>query len=199
MKNKTEQLVQFLLSEKTYSNRVLVLCEGELSGSLADLNIQEKTIRRYSRSLKTAKQHDAHFYGKCMPNWWQAEGKKLPEFINAGSRSQVLATFFKIIDLSKRNPQDYHLNPKKLFALVDLDIQSQPLSVDSNSQPYNLFQETEDIFKALYEQGNFKGLATYSNHIFVTGLIHKEAYFLLPELQELIAENAALYLSLIHI
>lgn len=187
------EFARFLLKENSYKNRVLVLCEGEITGSLADLNLQS-TGKRFTRSLKAAKKHDAHFYGKCKPEWWKAASPiKFPEFINAGSRSQVLETFFTILDLHRQNPQDFYLNPEKLFALVDLDIQNQSFAVDSSDQTYNSMANIEAIFNALYERGKFKGLTTYSNHILVTGLIHKEAYFLLPELQEKLSQFQPFY------
>ena len=76
-----------------------------------------------------------------------------------------------------RNILDY-LNPEKLFGIIDLDIQSQSLSACSN------FQNTEELYKELYAGGNLD-LGKVPNHrIWVTGLIHKEAYFLLPSLQD---------------
>ena len=71
-----------------------------------------------------------------------------------------------------------NLNPEKLFGIIDLDIQSQSLSACSN------FQNTEELYKELYAGGNLD-LGKVPNHrIWVTGLIHKEAYFLLPSLQD---------------
>ena len=135
---------KFILTQKVYKDRVVVLCEGKITGSYADLNLQQSG-RRFTRSVKAAKQHDAHFYDKCKPDWWKTSGIKYPEFINAGSRSQAIETFFTLIDLHNQNPQTSYLNPAKLFALVDLDIQSQTLTTDQAYQPYNTFQEIEDL------------------------------------------------------
>ena len=99
---------------------------------------------------------------------------------------------FRSVSQSRYRSTSY-LNPAKLFALVDLDIQSQTLTTDQAYQPYNTFQEIEEIFRKLYNQGKFQGLDDYKNHVLVTGLIHKEAYFLLPELQSLLTEYEARY------
>lgn len=183
---------KFILTQRVYKDRVVILCEGKIIGSYADLNLQQSG-RRFTRSVKAAKQHDSHFYDNCKPEWWKVTGVKYPEFINAGSRSQAIETFFTLIDLHNQNPQTSYLNPAKLFALVDLDIQSQTLTTDQAYQPYNTFQEIEEIFRKLYNQGKFQGLDDYKNHVLVTGLIHKEAYFLLPELQSLLTEYEARY------
>ncbi|WP_148288348.1 hypothetical protein [Prochlorothrix hollandica] len=177
-----------ILSERAYRNRPIILCEGQITGSLVDKNSkQHGQQRRYTRSPSTAKEQDSDFYKKCCPRWWQTSGTiKLPEFINAGSRSQVLRAFFELLELHNQSPNDSYLNPDRLFALVDLDIQNQSLPVHPEGFSYNTFENIEEIFKSLYSQGRFQGLANYMSHILVTGLIHKEAYFLLPQLQDLL-------------
>ncbi|WP_228060572.1 MULTISPECIES: hypothetical protein [unclassified Coleofasciculus] len=47
------------------------------------------------------------------------------------------------------------------------------------------FADTEEIFRSLYDQFKLKEQNTEHHQIWVTGLIHKEAYFLIPELQSL--------------
>lgn len=47
-----------------------------------------------------------------------------------------------------------------------------------------LFSDTEQIFHHLYDGMNVNQANASQHRIWVTGLIHKEAYFLLPELQE---------------
>jgi len=185
-------LSKFILNQSAYNNRVIVLCEGKITGSYADINLQQSG-KRFTRSVKAAKQHDSHFYNKCKPDWWNTSGIKYPEFINAGSRSEVLETFFTLIDLCSEYPQNSNLDPEKLFALVDLDIQSQSLKTNQAYNLYNTFQEVEEIFKKLYNQGKFEYSPDYKNHILVTGLIHKEAYFVLSELQDLLIEYKAQY------
>jgi hypothetical protein len=71
----------------------------------------------------------------------------------------------------------YH--PKQIFVFIDLDNQVRKIN------NYH-FTTTQEIFCSLYEKTKINLLNTETNHtILVTGLIHKEAYFLIPELQEL--------------
>jgi hypothetical protein len=79
--------------------------------------------------------------------------------------------------LHEEDAQQSYLNPNKLFAIVDLDLQSQ------NIDNYH-FSNTEEIFLNLYQQGQVNEENAKNHRIWVTGLIHKESYFMIPELQE---------------
>ncbi|WP_414625019.1 hypothetical protein [Calothrix sp. CCY 0018] len=74
---------------------------------------------------------------------------------------------------------DVYLSPEKLFAIVDLDIQIQNIT---NFYNYP-FSDTEAIFTHLYEKARVNEQNIKEHRILITGLIHKEAYFLTPELQ----------------
>jgi len=76
-------------------------------------------------------------------------------------------------------PQESYLNSQRLFALVDIDLVNRKIG---NEYP---FADLASIYQDLYLNG--KVSENCDNHtIWVTGLLHKEAYFLVPELQTLL-------------
>ncbi|TAE59400.1 MAG: hypothetical protein EAZ87_09765 [Nostocales cyanobacterium] len=157
-------------------NRIVILCEGVIS---------EVQGRRSPQLYKQMEQMpDANFYSACVPTWWK---EYRPQFFNCGGRSSVLKTYFKILELHNANSSQSFLNPDQLFAIVDLDIQSEEIKEDYN------FQNTEDIFYHLYHQGNINESNTDYHRIWVTGLIHKEAYFLSPGIQEVFDNHYVSY------
>ncbi len=81
------------------------------------------------------------------------------------------------MELHSTPRQDSYLNSEKLFAIVDLDIQFQEIS-----QNYP-FSDTEAIFEHLYYEAKVNKTKANQHRIWVTGLIHKEAYFIEPALQ----------------
>ena len=74
---------------------------------------------------------------------------------------------------------DSYLNKDKLFAIIDLDL---PLCKFDDSYPIT---DSEALFYRLYQQGQINQQAILEKSIFITGLIYKEAYFLIPDLQPL--------------
>jgi len=154
-----------ILGDRRIRNKIVVLCEGQ--GSILD----DKTVANYG---KMEQWHDAYFYRKCVPNTWTTY---IPIFFNCKGRSDVIQTYFKLLELHEEDAQQSYLNPNKLFAIVDLDLQSQ------NIDNYH-FSNTEEIFLNLYQQGQVNEENAKNHRIWVTGLIHKESYFMIPELQE---------------
>ena len=120
---------------------------------------------------------DANFYKACVPRWWK---NYRPQFFNCGDRKDVIDTYFKLLELHKEFPNNSFLTPDKLFAIVDLDLQLHKIN-----EKYP-FQDTDEIFYSLYEHAGVKEKDISQNRIWVTGLIHKEAYFLLPEIQDIL-------------
>jgi hypothetical protein len=118
--------------------------------------------------------HDAYFYRKCVPSTWTTY---IPIFFNCKGRADVIQTYFKLLELHEEDVQQSYLNPNKLFAIVDIDLRSH------NIDNYD-FSNTEEIFLNLYQQGQVNEENTRNHRIWVTGLIHKESYFMIPELQE---------------
>ncbi len=126
-----------------------------------------------------AQMPDRSFYEACVPRWWS---QQRPKFINCGDRVDVINTYFHLRQLNQANPSNY-LDPTKLFALVDLDIT--PARLD----PHYPFADTEAIFQDLYNQGSVQQSQTSQHAIWVTGLIHKEAYFITPEVETTLKQH----------
>jgi len=156
-----------ILGNPNIRQRIVVLCEGQ--GSI--LNLSDETTVNYG---KMKQMPDADFYIKCIPKTWKTYK---PEFFNCQGRTGVIDTYFKLLELHEEDTRESYLNPDKLFAIVDLDLQSQ------NIDNYD-FSNTEEIFSNLYQQGQVNEENARNHRIWVTGLIHKEAYFIIPELQE---------------
>ncbi|HEY9802315.1 MAG TPA: hypothetical protein V6D25_18285 [Leptolyngbyaceae cyanobacterium] len=160
-----KQHCEHILKLRKIKNKIVVLCEGD---------IQKVEGRLSPQSYKhMERMPDSNFYDACVPKWWK---DYRPQFINCGSRQDVLNTFFTLTKLHDQSPDESYLDPNKLFALVDLDIQK----ADINNYP---FDNTESIFYHLYEQGKINENNSKVHRIWVTGLIHKEAYFLSPDIQ----------------
>jgi hypothetical protein len=128
---------------------------------------------------------DANFYKACVPRWWR---QKRPEFFNCGDRKDVLDTYFTLPILHEQDTTNSYLDPDRLFAMIDLDLQLQ--TIDNY-----IFTDTEAIFRNLYEKSQVKEQNAAQHRIWITGLIHKEAYFLTPELQSIFDNccNAPIY------
>lgn len=172
MSLKPEQLInhcEIIISSRRIKNKIVVLCEGE--GGIWD-----KQGRLSPQSYgKMEQMPDANFYKACVPKWWS---QYRPEFFNCGDRKDVLDTYCYLLKLHEQDKTNSYLNPEKLFAIVDLDLQTQ--KIDNYK-----FSDTEEIFSHLYKELEVNQKNAKEHRIWVTGLIHKEAYFLIPELQSL--------------
>lgn len=167
---------ELILKESKIRNKIVVLCEGKITDKQGRLSPQV-----YKQMEKMP---DANFYRACVPRWWT---QNTPEFFNCGDRNDVLNTYFTLKQLhdemhDETNPKSSYLSPDKLFAIVDLDNQVQ------NINDYS-FANTEEIFFHLYQEGKVNKTNTLQHRIWVTGLIHKEAYFLIPELQPIFEDE----------
>ncbi len=128
---------------------------------------------------------DANFWRQTIPDTsWR---NKRPIFIPCGSRSDVIRIYPKLIDLHNNNPDNSYLSPDKLFILIDLDIQFQDIS---NICPY--YQTTEELYHAIYENNPIDTNIIDQSKIIITGWIHKEAYFLEPDLQDYLQQELSL-------
>jgi len=154
-----------ILQSRRIKNKIVVLCEGD---------IRKTQGRESPQAYKAMEQMpDANFYKACVPTWWR---QKRPEFFNCGDRKDVLGTYFTLLTLHKQDSTNSYLDPDRLFAMIDLDLQ--PQTIDNY-----IFTDTEAIFRNLYEKSQVKEKNAAKHRIWITGLIHKEAYFLTPELQ----------------
>jgi len=178
-----------ILQSRRIQNKIVVLCEGEI----------RKTQGKESPQTYGAmeKMPDANFYKACVPRWWR---EKRPQFFNCGAREDVINTYFTLPILHEQETQDTknsYLDPDRLFAMIDLDlhllqkINHYPFPdteaifcalYEKNDYP---FPDTEAIFCNLYEKSEVRSQNAALHRIWITGLIHKEAYFLTPELQSI--------------
>ena len=171
-KKELEQHCKFILSNSRVSNKIIILCEGDVykeDGKLSPL---------YYKKMENFP--DANFYSACIPKPWRS---LRPCFFNCGDRNDVLDTYFTLLEIIKEDIDNLYNHPKKIFALVDLDIQVKKI------ENYH-FADTHQIFCNLYQNGKINDINLELDHeIWITGLIHKEAYFLIPALQSLFDEQ----------
>ena len=147
-------------------NRFVILCEGDIP--------KRSSPSEYSK----AKFPDANFYTACLPHDWK---RNKPVFVNSGSRSDVIKTYQTIpsvhaAEVEKNGFLASNLSPDKVFALLDIYLQSQPL------EDYT-FASIDEAFQDLFTQQKVNVDRLHQHNIWFTGFIHKEAYFLAPELQ----------------
>jgi hypothetical protein len=156
-----------ILNSARIKNKILILCEGDLP------NIKgTESPQSYS---KIEQLPDANFYKACVPS--PQPNQYLPVFLNCGGRATVIKTYFRLLELCPEKSSQYYLNPNKLFAIVDLDNQ------DKTIEDYS-FLSTDAIFFDLYQKFQVNPQNASNHRIWTTGLIHKEAYFIIPELQD---------------
>lgn len=169
---KPEELQQHclqILKQRRIKNKIVVLCEGERDK-------KTQGIPSPSSYSKMEQLPDANFYNACVPNTWK---QYRPQFFTCGDRKDVIDSYFNLLELHNRDINNSYLSPTKLFAIVDLDNQIQNITNEYDYQ----FSDTEEIFTHLYEKGKVNKKNIKEHRIWVTGLIHKEAYFVTPELQ----------------
>jgi hypothetical protein len=162
-----EEHCKIILQCPRIKNKIVVLCEGPIS---------DIEGRRSPQAYKKMEEMpDANFYKACVPRWWR---EKLPQFFNCGDRASVINTYLKLLKLHQQDTANSYLEPDRLFAMIDLDLHLQKI----DDYP---FPDTEAIFCDLYEKSEVRSQNAKRHRIWITGLIHKEAYFLTPELQSI--------------
>ena len=158
---------EIILQSPRINNKIVVLCEGP---------IPDIEGRRSPQAYKKMEEMpDANFYNACVPKGWR---EKRPQFFNCSDRASVINTYFKLLTLHEQDTTNSYLEPDRLFAMIDLDLHLQ--KIDDYS-----FPDTEAIFCDLYEKSEVRSQNAQRHRIWITGLIHKEAYFLTPELQSI--------------
>ncbi|MCC3494104.1 MAG: hypothetical protein JGK35_27015 [Microcoleus sp. PH2017_16_JOR_D_A] len=168
---------EFILKSRKIQNKIVVLCEG------ASPKIQGRESPQAYRAME--QMPDANFYKACIPAWWR---QNRPEFFNCGDRKDVIDTYFTLLTLHEQDSTNSYLDCDRLFAMIDLDLHLQAI------ENY-VFTDTEAIFCNLYEKSQVQKQNVAQHRIWITGLIHKEAYFLTPELQSLFDDypNSPIY------
>ncbi|MCK5522755.1 MAG: hypothetical protein KAI83_06420 [Thiomargarita sp.] len=176
-----ENHVEIIFSSKRIKNKAVILCEGDIS-SVKKVGLNPTMYRNLERKP------DADLYKACLPR--EMRKNNAPQFFNCGGRSDVIKVFCQLKALHTTNLKNSYLDINKLFAIIDLDIQK--ANIDNYS-----FQDTDEIFYHLYNELKINPNNIDSHLIFTTGLIHKEAYFLLPLLTDIFDnhKNPLLYVN----
>ncbi len=166
-----------ILNQRRIKNKIVILCEGGIPQDKGRPSPQS-----YSRMEQMP---DANFYKGCVPKCWK---QSLPEFVICGDKRDVLDTYSTLLQWHEQGKDMGYLKSEKLFAIVDLDLQKQRID------DYD-FLDTDEIFLDLYDEIRVNVKTVSQHRIWVTGLIYKEAYFMIPELQAVFDhwENALTY------
>jgi hypothetical protein len=164
-----EQHCRYILGERRIKNKIVILCEGGRYDASERLSVQS-----YGRMEELP---DANFYSACVPSYWR-QGR--PQFFNCGDRHDTLSTYFKLLEIHDQESKLYYLSSDLLFALVDIDLHTAKIE----DKEYG-FADTEEIFHDLYLDLKIQIDKLPQHRIWVTGLMHKEAYFLNPALQSI--------------
>jgi hypothetical protein len=171
---------RLILGQRKISNKIVVLCEG----------IRTQDGERLSPQLysKMEELPDANFYRACIPSYWR---QRKPCFFNCGDRNDTIATYKRLRELNELEATQSYLSTDLLFALVDVDLNTAEI------EDYH-FPDTETIFHDLYQDLRVKLDRLPEHRIWVTGLKHKEAYFINPALQQVFDEypNPVIYRDL---
>lgn len=165
--DEVDPLVRWILGRRKIKNKLVVLCEGDRPPFELHKPLSPQSYAQLERMP------DANFYQACVPRGWH--GDRLPVFFNCGDRGKVIATYSALHEAHAQNPNASFLDPKKLFALVDLDVQP------ARNLPHDYpWVTTEAIHEALFDDGFLKTDIDDRHRIWVTALVHKEAFFVLP-------------------
>jgi len=144
---------------------LVVLCEG-------NINEIKGRVERYRR-LEIFP--DANFYKACIPTWWT---EKRPTFVPCGDRKDVIDSYFALVNTPASSDAETNTHQAQFFAIIDLDLQPHTFS------DYTV-ADTEALYALYYQNGTCQAIGINQHGIFITGLIYKEAYFLIPDLQAL--------------
>lgn len=169
--------VAAILRSRRIRDRLVILCEGDhvLDG---DTDSAPSPLT-YGRLEHTP---DSNFYKACVPRDWH--NSRLPQFFNCGGRADVIHTFEDLLGAHELTESgESYLNPDKLYALVDVDLQPGALP---GGYPW---ATTEDVHAALYRDGVVHEVPEDRHRIWVTALVHKEAFFVLPSAETCWAEG----------
>jgi hypothetical protein len=165
-------LAKSICNLQKLQNKMIVLCEGAVEPEpSSDPNDTHSQSRQSPGTYAKERFEDSRFYKRCLP----VELRSKVQFVNCGDRSNVIDAFHRIIEICRDDPSNSYIDIERLFVIVDLDLEVKKIS------DYH-FPSIEEIYNDIYccDSGNLR----LKNHrIYTTGLIHKEAYFILPELE----------------
>lgn len=162
-----------IIKDPAIRNRIIVLCEGDTQPFKPAVHAAR--IKDFSLTTQ-----DSAFYYRAIPEWWRTTRQLEPNFYACGNQKNVLDGYFYLkAKHQTAQPQESYLNSQRLFALVDIDLANRKIG---NDFP---FADLASIYQDLYANGKVSENC-HRHAIWVTGLLHKEAYFLAPELQNLL-------------
>lgn len=171
-KDELDEYCKKIILEPSIRNRIVILCEGNISGLKNGSGIKE-----FSEN-----EQDASFYYNTIPKWWKKEtqGQTEPVFYICGNRDNVLYAHHIIKEKHKKSPKESYLTPEKLFALVDIDFEKKKLLNGA-------YENLEEVYNGLYSNGTIdtskeNTIKVIENKILTTGFLHKESYFFIPKL-----------------
>lgn len=186
---KLVRLCEHIYTNSRVNDKIVVLCEGQAFNP--------------DGAYSPGKYQDAIFYQNCVPTWWDEHPR--PQFFNCGDQHHVISVFLKLHELAPNDPRS-RLNLNKLFAWIDADIQVRKIKYDEannskeifkdiyqDEQVQEKFKDSEEIFKDIHLNGQVQEERLGQHHIWVTSLIHKEAYFLLPLCQSTLQNMEAAF------
>lgn len=110
-----DEHARVILGSRRILHRQVVLCEGERS---APADRQRRPSPQTYRRQETLP--DSNFYRRCVPLYWK---DRPPQFFNCGDRLDVLQTYARLQRLHVEDPAASYLDPRQLYAIVDLDLQ----------------------------------------------------------------------------
>jgi hypothetical protein len=160
-----EEFCQKILRYRRIRNRLVILCEGPRI-----MTTDRPSPQSFGRMADLP---DANFYRACLPRSWR---DRQPVFFTCGGRSDVIAAYSTLKAIHTSDPANSYLSPDQLFAIVDCDFTPQIL------ENYD-FPDLDTVFHSLYDRLEVRPENLINHRIFATGLVHKENYFLIPELQ----------------
>ncbi|MCK4493083.1 MAG: hypothetical protein KAU26_03450 [Methylococcales bacterium] len=167
---------EIILKRAAIDRSCIVLCEGFSD----DLKTIIKSPPATLKNNFSSQFQDASFYQRSLPKWWRKTGNPEPIFYVCGKQKTVIKAYFYLRN-KYQEKNDKRLDSNKIYALIDIDTQKHTLP---KTEKYP-FCSLEAIYADLYNNG-IVNLKTAKNHkIWVTGLLHKEAYYLVPELEGL--------------
>lgn len=170
-----------IIKDPAIRNRVIVLCEGDTTPFKPTANAAR--IKAFAQTTQ-----DSAFYYQAIPDWWRTTRRPEPSFYVCGTQDNVLNAYSYLADKHQANqPNESYLNVNKLFAFIDIDLANK--KIPKSDYP---FKKLWDIYNDLYQQGKVNN--SQNHRIWVTGLLHKEAYFLIPELQNLLSQHHSINL-----
>ena len=173
-----------IIKEPSINNKIVVLCEGFFKTSD---NNEALELKEQAETTQ-----DASFYYQATPKWWRKSRKSPPEFFPCGSQQNVIEAYFYLKNLHKiTTPIDSYLNTDKLFSLVDIDFKKDSLLKTKKKYSDILypFDNLEAIYDDIYLDGMVNKETQDKHKLWVTGFLHKEAYFFTPELRDILSEK----------